>query len=87
MNGNVDINQLKQFEEMKNKMLGKIMEKSALERLGRMRIVDSQLADQVELYLIQLFQAGKLEGTVTDEKLKEILRVLSEKQDFKIKRK
>ena len=88
MNGeeSMDPNQMKQLEEMKNKLLGKILHRDAQERLGRVRIADPQLASQVELYLIQLFQAGKLQELVTDEKLKEVLRILSEKKEISIRR-
>lgn len=79
--------ELKQMEEMKNQLLSKILDREAQERLGRVRIADAQLATQVEMYLIQLFQAGRLQEKVTDQKLKEVLQILSEKKDFTIRRK
>ncbi len=80
------LEQLKQLEILKKKVLGQILTKEALERLNRVRLVKPELAEQVELYLIQIYQSGKLER-VTDEKLKSVLQILSEKKDFKIKRK
>lgn len=89
MNDPIDyqqIQQMRQLEEMKKQLLGKILDKEAFERLARVRIANPSLAGQVELYLLQLFQQGKLRNLVTDEKLKEILRILSEKRDISIKR-
>ncbi len=89
MNG-MDINQLeqmKQMEDMKRQVLNKILTKEAFERLSRVRTVNPQLAGQVELYLLQIFQTGKLQGPITDEKLKDVLKVLSAKKDIRIKRK
>ena len=85
----VDINQMKQLEQMealKKQILSKILSKEAYERLGRVRSVNPELSSQAELYLLQIYQSGKLKETVTDEQMKEILRVLSEKRDFRIKK-
>lgn len=86
----VDLNQLaqmKQIEEMKRNILNRILTKEAFERLSRVRSVNPILANQVDLYLLQTYQTGKLTESITDEKLKEILKLLSEKKDFNIKRK
>lgn len=87
MNEQPDLNQLKQVEEMKKQMLVKILTKDAYERLARVRVANPQLAGQAELYLLQLFQSGKFQGRLSDEKLKEVLRLLSEKKEITIKRK
>ena len=79
--------QLKQIEEMKRQLMSRLLTKEAFERLGRVRSVNPQLASQAELYLLQAQQAGQLKGAVDDEQLKEILKALSEKRDFNIKRK
>jgi DNA-binding TFAR19-related protein (PDSD5 family) len=79
--------QLKQIEKMKRQLMSRLLTKEAFERLGRVRSVNPQLASQAELYLLQAQQAGQLKGTVDDEQLKEILKALSEKRDFNIKRK
>ncbi|MCX6815128.1 MAG: hypothetical protein NTY20_05775 [Candidatus Aenigmarchaeota archaeon] len=91
MNG-ADFNEMqkmKQIEEMKKKILATILSKDAYERLARVRVANQELAGQAELYLLQIYQAGKLEGRITDEQMKEVLRVLSSgsKQDFNIRRK
>ena len=82
------IQQLKQIEEMKRKILSRILSKDAFERLGRVRSVNPNLAGQAELYIIQLYQNGQIRS-VDDEDLKKVLKALSsgEKRDFSIKRK
>lgn len=69
--------QLRKLEEMKKTLLGRILTKEALERLARVRMVNPELSGQAELYLLQIYQSGKLDGRVTDLKLREIFRVLS----------
>jgi programmed cell death protein 5 len=84
--GPQELAQLKQIEELKRQLLGKVLGKEAFERLGRVRSVNPELAGQVELYLIQIYQTGKLTGKISDEKMKEILKLLSQKKEFKIRR-
>ena len=79
--------QAQKIEEMKKQLLAKTVTKEALERLGRVRSVNPGIAEQAEVYIIQIFQAGKLNQLITDEQIKDVLRVLSEKKDISIKRK
>jgi programmed cell death protein 5 len=81
------IQQMKQIEEMKKKILNKILSKEAYERLGRVRYANPELAAQAELYLLQIYQSGRLKENVTDEQMKEILKLLSEKRELRIKKK
>ncbi|MBU0530610.1 MAG: DNA-binding protein [Candidatus Aenigmatarchaeota archaeon] len=77
-----------QIEQMKNEAMSKILTKDALERLGRIRTANTQLAAQVELYLLQVYQTGKIIEKITDEKLKDVLKTLSEpKREFNMRRK
>ena len=76
-----------EIEELKKEVLKKILSKEAFERLGRIRLVKPALAAQLELYLIQLYQAGKLKSHISDEQLKLILEKLSSGKKFKIIRK
>ncbi|MEM5802202.1 MAG: DNA-binding protein [Candidatus Aenigmatarchaeota archaeon] len=71
---------------LKKSILRKILEKNAIERLGRLRLVKPELANQLEIYLIQLYQEGKLRNIVTDDQLKAILNTLASKKNFKINR-
>jgi programmed cell death protein 5 len=61
-----------------------ILTKDARERLSRVRLVKPDLALQLELYLVQLYQAGKLRTKLTDEQLKAILESLKSDKKFKI---
>jgi programmed cell death protein 5 len=89
----IDPNQLSQMQQMqkiealKKQILSKILSKEAYERLGRVRSVNPELASQAELYLLQIYQSGKLKENVTDQQMKEILKLLSEKRDFRITKK
>ncbi len=67
-------------------VLSRILDKAAYERLGNIRLVRPELARQLELYLIQLYQSGQIRNVVTDEQLKQILSMLTKKKDFKIRR-
>ena len=81
-----ELQQLKQIEAMKRQILTRMLSKEAFERLGRIRAVNEALAGQVELYLIQIYQSGRLKDKISDEKMKEILKLLTQKKDFRIKR-
>ena len=84
---NLGIQQAQQLEQMKRQLLGSMLTKQAFERLGRVRTVNPGLAGQAELYLLQLYQTGRLKQKITDEKIREVLNVLSDKKGFNIKRK
>lgn len=86
----IDINQLaqmRQIEEMKKNLLTKILTKEAYERLARVRSVNPALANQADLYILQVYQAGRISEPITDDKLRDILSILSEKKEFNIRRK
>ncbi len=72
-------------KEIKNILL-KILDKKAYERLGNIRFVKPEFAQQLELYLIQLYQSGQIRTVITDEQFKKILLLLNKKKEFKIKR-
>jgi DNA-binding TFAR19-related protein (PDSD5 family) len=81
-----ELQRMQQIDEMKKQLLGKILMKEAYERLGRVRLANPETAAQAELYILQVYQAGKLDGSISDSQMKDILRALSEKKEFKIKR-
>ena len=80
------INQMEQVEAMKKKLLGSMLTKEAYERLGRVRFANPELAAQAEIYLLQIMQSGKLSSSVTDAQMTEILRLLSQKKGFRIRK-
>lgn len=81
--------QLEQLEKLKREILVKCLTKEARERLANVRIGNPQLAEQVEYYLIQVYQQGQLKEAITDSQLKDLLKTLTQKRETKttIKRK
>ncbi|MBI2545230.1 MAG: hypothetical protein HYW22_01350 [Candidatus Aenigmarchaeota archaeon] len=78
--------QLQKLEEMKKTVIKKLLTKEAIERLGRIRVVKPEIANQLELYLVQLYEGGKINKMISDEQLKDILGQISQKQKFRILR-
>jgi programmed cell death protein 5 len=76
-----------EFEVLKKETLRKILTKEALERLGRVKLANSIVANQLEIYLFQLSQTGQLKEMIDDAKLKHILSVLMPFKKTKIRRK
>jgi len=80
------LEQLQEIEKLKKAVMGKILTKEAVERLGRIRLVKPELAAQLELYLLQAYQNGEIKTVIDDTKLKQILDAIVKKKDFKILR-
>ena len=85
--GGIDPAEMQRIEELKKMIMRNILTKDARERLSRVRLVKPDLALQLELYLVQLYQAGKLRTKLTDEPLKAILESLKSGKKFKIVKK
>jgi DNA-binding TFAR19-related protein (PDSD5 family) len=49
-------------------------------------MVKPELATQLELYLLQAYQAGQIKTMIDDTRLKQILDAITKKKKFKIKR-
>ena len=72
-------------EAQKQSILRQILTEEARQRLANVKLVYPQLAESVELRLIQLAQQGQIGGKLTDEQLKEILRkIQGQKRESKI---
>jgi len=84
VSGGMSPAELERIEEIKRMILKNILTKEARERLSRVKLVKPDLALQLELYLVQLYQTGKLRTKLTDEQLKSILESLSSEKKFKI---
>jgi programmed cell death protein 5 len=84
MNGQQDTEEMQRIDKMKKEILRKIMTKEAIERVARLRLVKPELSAQLELYLMQLYQAGKIGKQINDEQIKIILDSLTTKREFKI---
>ena len=72
-------------EAVKKEILRKILTKNAVERLGRVRLVNPGLAAQLEAYLVQLYQTGQIKQPISDDMLKKILESLTAKKKGSIK--
>ena len=76
-----------QMEMQKQAILRRILTPEARQRLTNIKLVKPEFASQLELQLIQLAQAGRLNIPVTDEQLKVILKHLQgTKRDIRIRR-
>ncbi|WP_297500965.1 DNA-binding protein [Thermococcus sp.] len=76
-----------ELEAQLNAIMRRILTPEARERLGRVKLVKPELARQVELVLVQLYQAGQINEPVDDEKLKRILAQIDARtrKEFRIK--
>lgn len=84
MNEEISQEDLARIEAMKKEVLRKVLSKPALERLSRIRLVKPDLSNQLELYLVQLYQTGKLKSEISDEQLKSILEALTAKKQYNV---
>jgi programmed cell death protein 5 len=72
---------------MRQRALMVLLEPPARQRLMNIKIVKPELAATVENYLLSAASAGRLNRSLTDEELKQILLSLQQpKKDFKINR-
>ncbi len=77
--------QIAEAQAQKEAILRQILTPEARSRLTNVRMVKPQLAEQIEVQLIQLASAGRLRSRVTDEQLKSLLQQMQEKErDTKI---
>jgi len=67
-------------QAQKEAILRQILTPEARARLTNVRMVRPQLADQIEMQLIQLAGSGRLRARVTDEQLKSLLQQLQGKE-------
>ena len=81
------IKQEMELQAQLDAIMRKILTPDARERLGRVKLVKPELARQVELVLVQLYQAGQIREPIDDAKLKRILAQIDERtrREFRIK--
>ena len=68
-----------QMEIQKQMILRQILSPEARDRLSNLRVANPEMCNMVEMQLIQLAQAGRLQGVVTDDMLRTILRQIAPK--------
>ncbi|MDX1798392.1 MAG: DNA-binding protein [Candidatus Lokiarchaeia archaeon] len=83
--------QEREFEAKKYQLMRKILSPEGRQRLENIRIVKPEFAEQIEIQLIQLFQAGKLRGAtpLPDKAFKNLLEQISSlgrKKEFNIRK-
>lgn len=77
----------RQLEIQKRQILQHILTPEAKSRLANLRTAHPELAEQLELQLIQLAQMGRIVSPITDDQLKAILsRIAERKRDIRIRR-
>jgi programmed cell death protein 5 len=64
-------------------ILKQVLTPEAQERLANVALVKTDRARQVETYLINAAQAGKLGGKVTEDQLKDLLQQVIAQQETK----
>jgi programmed cell death protein 5 len=73
--------QMRQEMEMQKKQaMMQILTPEARSRLANLRMTKPEFVEQIELQLIQLAQAGRVQSQITDEQLKELLKQVSGKK-------
>ena len=87
MNEQFNPEEFQKAEFMKKNLLRKILSKLAMERLSRIKLVKPEAASQMEMYLLNLYQTGKVKTEISEDQMKMILETISGGRDFKISRK
>ena len=81
------VRQQAELEAQIRAILRRILTPEARERLTRVKLVRPELARQVELILVQLYQTGQLREKIDDAKLKKILAQIDARtrREFRIR--
>jgi len=76
-----------QIEVQKQAILRRILTPEARQRINNLKMVKPEFVNALEIQLIQLAQAGRVQTPITDQQLKEILiRLQAQRRDIKITR-
>ena len=74
----------RQLDSAKKSILHRFLSRDARQRLANVRVAHAELAEQVEIALLDAAQTGMLKGEISDMQLRGILeRATSEKKNFK----
>jgi len=77
----------RELEAQKRQAMMQLLTPEARARLANIRLTKPEFVDQIEIQLIQLAQAGRVQSKITDDQLKELLRkLIGKKRDIKISR-
>ncbi len=75
-----------QMELIKKAATLKFMTKGARERLNRVKLIKPELAEKVEMALLQAIQMGQIKEQITESQIISILEEVSERKKFNIRR-
>jgi len=70
--------QKQQIQVVKKVATLRYMTKEARERLNRVKLVKPEIAEHVEMALLQAIQLGQIKESITDEQLKKILEEITQ---------
>ncbi len=77
--------QAAEVDAQKEAILRQILSPEARARLTNIKMVKPQMAEQIEMQLIQLAGSGRLKGRVTDDQLKGLLQqVMGRERERKV---
>jgi programmed cell death protein 5 len=77
----------REVETQKRQAMMQLLTPEARARLTNIRLTKPDFVDQIELQLIQLAQAGRVQSKITDDQLKELLTKLAgQKREINITR-
>ena len=75
------------MEAQKRQAMIQLLTPEARARLANIRLTKPEFVDQIEIQLIQLAQAGRVQSQITDDQLKELLKkLIGQKREINIKR-
>lgn len=79
--------QAQRVEAQKQGVLRQILTPEARDRLANIRLANPQMAESVEVQLIQLAQSGRLRGVIDDTMLRNILaQIAPQRREITIER-
>ncbi len=77
----------RELDAQKKQAMMQLLTPEARARLANIRLTKPEFVDQIEIQLIQLAQAGRVQSQITDDQLKELLRkLIGKKREIKITR-
>ncbi len=77
----------RELDAQKRQAMMQLLTPEARARLANIRLTKPEFVDQIEIQLIQLAQAGRVQSQITDDQLKELLRkLIGKKREIKISR-
>jgi len=64
-------------EEMRNMILGQVLEQNARARLGTIKAANESKGRQLENMIVQMARMGRIQGKLSDDRLKQLLEEIN----------